>query len=196
LQHQPLARGRKPCGRRPRRKVIYAAGRKARDYFRRRKWNIAREFVNISFHLEYREIKNIVDAAAGDFLAGRADEILIAYHRYVKAQISRIEIVPLLPLAPPKTEAAHARVKYIFQPTVHEVVDVFYPKYLHTKVTLALAEAMASEQGQRMVAMTNATDNAGEMIDYLTLHFNKARQAAITKEILEVVSGAEALKSR
>ncbi|MEW6200523.1 MAG: ATP synthase F1 subunit gamma [bacterium] len=174
--------------------VLYVIGRKGADYFRRRHWNIAARFINLSFHIEYREIKNVVDVFSGAFLSGDVDEVWLAYSRYVAAAISRPAVVPLLPLVPPEHEEKVSQVKFIFQPSVKAIVDVFFPKYLHTRVVAAFAEAMASEQGQRMVAMTAATDNAEEMVQSLTLYYNKARQAAITKEIMEVVGGAEALK--
>lgn len=175
--------------------ALYTVGRKSRDYFRRRDWNIAQSFIDISFHIEYKQIKSIVDAVSKAFLSGEVDRVMMAGANYHTPAVCRPFVKQLLPLEPPRVELEeHGARDYIFQPNAKEVLDTFFPQYLHISVVTAVAEAITCEQGQRMVAMTAATENAGEMIRALTLRYNKARQASITAEILEIVGGAEALK--
>jgi F-type H+-transporting ATPase subunit gamma len=181
---------------------LFLVGRKGFDYFRRRQGNIVKPFIGLDPALVYREIKDISDTVANAFLEGQVDQVSLAYSRYVSPAVCRPIVLPLLPLAakpepegkPGEDEKKKDQVDFIFQPSPQAILEDLFPKYFHTKLVLALAESFASEQGQRMVAMTTATDNAAEMIDKLTLYYNKVRQAAITKEISEIVGGAEALK--
>lgn len=174
--------------------TLFNVGKKARDYFKRRGWDITENFIDISFHIEYRQIKAITDSIVKAFSNEEVDRIMIAYSRFHSPPVCRPTVNQLLPLKPPDTEIEEGATQYIFQPSPVEVLETFYPQYLHVSVVTSVAEAITSEQGQRMVAMTAATENAGEMIRALTLQYNKARQSAITSEILDIVGGAEALK--
>lgn len=129
------------------------------------------------------------------FLAEEVDEFYIAYTRFRSALVQIPTIQRLLPVEPTEVEGEHhAHLEFIFEPSADELLRRLLPRYVFNLVFQALLEATASEHGARMTAMSAATDNAGKMISTLTLNLNRARQAAITKEILEVVSGAEALK--
>lgn len=129
------------------------------------------------------------------FLAEEVDEFYIAYTRFRSALVQIPTIQRLLPVEPTEVEDAyHAHLEFLFEPSADELLRRLLPRYVFNLVFQALLEATASEHGARMTAMSAATDNAGKMISTLTLNLNRARQAAITKEILEVVSGAEALK--
>ncbi len=126
------------------------------------------------------------------FVAEETDAVHLVYTRFRSALSQVPTAVPLLPVAPPATDAP--AVDYIFEPERSALLARLLPRYVEALITQALLEAIASEHGARMTAMDNATRNAGEMIDSLTLSMNRARQATITKELMEIVSGAEALK--
>ncbi|MFQ6009173.1 MAG: FoF1 ATP synthase subunit gamma, partial [Candidatus Zixiibacteriota bacterium] len=123
------------------------------------------------------------------------DEINLLFTRFLSMVKYRVTLTRFLPIVQPEVEEEHAVVRdYIFEPSPEKIYKALMPGYATTKMVTALAESFASEHGSRMIAMNAATKNAGEMIDALTLQYNKARQAQITKELLEVVAGAEALK--
>src|SRR5262249_33482139 len=126
------------------------------------------------------------------FIGEETDSVYLVYSRFRSAISQAPTVVQLLPVAPPTSEAPP--VEYIFEPPRPESLARLLPRYIEALVTQALLEAIASEHGARMTAMDNATGNASEMIDRLTLSMNRARQATITKELMEIVSGAEALK--
>src|SRR5439155_674486 len=126
------------------------------------------------------------------FVAQETDAVYLVYTRFRSALSQLPSAAPVLPVAAPSTDAPVA--DYIFEPKRPELLAHLLPRYIEVLVTQALLEAIASEHGARMTAMENATRNAGEMIDRLTLSMNRARQATITKELMEIVSGAEALK--
>jgi F-type H+-transporting ATPase subunit gamma len=131
------------------------------------------------------------------FEAHEVDAIYLCYSKFYSALRQEPQIVQVVPIETPERgpiESAPAK-EYVFEPGPKELMGILLPKYVLTLVHQALLEATASEHGSRMTAMTSATDNAGKMIDLLTLKANRERQTAITKEILEVVSGAEALKA-
>jgi F-type H+-transporting ATPase subunit gamma len=126
------------------------------------------------------------------FVAEETDAVHLVYTRFRSAISQVASAVPLLPVPPPSADAPAA--DYIFEPERPELLARLLPRYVEALITQALLEAIASEHGARMTAMDNATTNASEMIGSLTLSMNRARQATITKELMEIVSGAEALK--
>lgn len=139
--------------------------------------------------------KAIISTAESAFLGGHIDALYVVYSRFYSAIRQVPEALPLLPIQPPEATIASPYAKvYQFEPNPEALLSFLLPRYAFTAIWQALLESCASEHGARMTAMTNATDNAGEMISQLTLQANRSRQAAITKEILEVVGGAEALK--
>ena len=173
-------------------------GRKGRDYFRKRKVTIRREYVNLFGKVDYPLASRIGQDLVEAYAEEQVDAIYLLYSEFRSAMQQRILLEKILPVTPkiPGEEAIKglAAVEYIYEPSEGEILDRLLPMYVEVQVYRALLESVASEEGARMTAMENATNNASEMIDKLTLIYNKARQAAITKELIEIVSGAEALK--
>ncbi len=166
-------------------------GRKGLDYLRRRGATLVGQRQGILTTPVIEMARGIKEEVVGRFVAGESDAVYLVYSAF-RSAISQVPTVTsLLPVAPPeRTEA----VEYIFEPARPELLGDLLARYVETRITQALLEAIASEHGARMTAMENATNNAAEMIERLTLSMNRARQAGITKELMEIVSGAEALK--
>ncbi|SYZ72380.1 ATP synthase gamma chain [Candidatus Zixiibacteriota bacterium] len=171
-------------------------GKKGYDFYKRREWPIAEKFLDWSGNLDYGRTRDIVEFLTGRFLKNETDEIVIIYTMFLSTVKYKITTVRYLPVEKPKVDdSKQGRIEYIFEPSPESIFTELLPRYALTKMMTSLADSFASEHGTRMIAMGAATKNAGEMIDTLTLQYNKARQAAITKELLEIVSGAEALTS-
>lgn len=171
---------------------LTVVGRKGTEYLRRRGAAVVAHRLGILTTPPATMAAELAPALTERFVAGESDAVYLAYTRF-RSAISQVPtIVPLLPAAP-AAEAAVA-VEYIFEPERPALLDRLLPRYIEARITQAVVEAVASEHGARMTAMENATNNASEMIDQLTLSMNRARQATITKELMEIVSGAEALK--
>lgn len=175
---------------------VVAIGKKGRDLFAYRRVPIEREFIGHFGHVDYALATEIADYLIGAFQEGRADEVTFIYNKFRSALQQRVTVEPFLPLRlpAPREERAGGEVDFLYEPSVDGVLSGLIPRHLYTQVFRILLDADASEHGARMVAMDSATNNASDMIAALTLHFNKTRQAAITKEIIEVVGGADALK--
>jgi len=172
---------------------VVCVGRKGRDYFRRRGYHLAGEYVRLGETVRFTQAQEIARAVGRKYAAGEFDAVYLIYSEFVNVLVQRPTVVRLLPVEPPQ-EGDKGYVDYIFEPSVEEVLKELLPLYAENTVFYALLESKASEHSARMTAMDSATKNAGEMIDKLTLAMNRARQTAITKEILEVVSGAAALE--
>jgi F-type H+-transporting ATPase subunit gamma len=171
---------------------VALVGRKGLEYYRRRSARILAHRLGILTSSPAAIAAELAGELIGRFTAEETDAVYLVYTHF-RSAISQIPtIVPLLPVAAPETAAPPA--DYIFEPARGELLARLLPRYVEAFVTQALLEAIASEHGARMTAMDNATRNAGDMIDRLTLSMNRARQATITKELMEIVSGAEALK--
>ena len=187
----PFVQGRQNVG-------ICALGRKGRDYFKRRNYVIDREYIGISERPTYQDAAQVARDMAHDYLTAKYDEIHIVYTRFFSPGHFKPEALKLLPLDPPKQEegtvSGPAAQQIIFEPSASIVLEALLPKYLETVIYGALTQASASELGSRMLAMSSATDNAQELITSLILNYNKVRQANITREISEIVGGAEALR--
>lgn len=180
-------------------KGISAVGRKGRDFFRKRGFKMQGEFVNLGDNISYAHAKEIGQYVIQMYEEGATDEVYLVYARFVNALRQVPTIVKLLPLEPPKSDDGESSGRefiadYIYEPSADEILTSLLPRYIESQIYHALLESKASEHGARMTAMGTATDNASELIDSLTLRMNKARQAAITNEILEIVGGAEALR--
>jgi F-type H+-transporting ATPase subunit gamma len=171
---------------------IVAVGRKGRDFFRRLGQNVVAEFIGLGDRPTYEDVRPIAQIAIQDYINGEVDEVYVLYPLFVSTTVQRPEVVKLLPVEPPQ-EAATWGIDYIYEPDRETVLAELLPRYVERQVYEAVLEAVASEQSARMVAMRNATDNANELIRELTLVYNKARQETITKELLEITSGVEAL---
>ena len=182
-------------------------GRKARDWFRRRRYATRRVLVDVFRNVTVEHARHIASDLAAGFTRAEFDAVHLVYNEFKSVIQQRVVVEPLLPipqaaLAPSGSPGASgeeavmggASEDYLYEPSDRDLFERLLPKHVEIQVYRALLESAAAEHGARMTAMDNATRNAEEMIETLTLQMNKIRQAAITKEILEVVSGAEALR--
>ncbi len=174
---------------------LVLVGKRANDYYKRRAHKIVEFYGDWNGVMDYGRAREIVSYLTNRFVAGETDEISFIYTRFISLVRYNIELEKYLPVPRPEIveQGEEAVSDYIFEPTSEKIYAALMPSYANTKMITALTESLASEHGSRMMAMGNATKNAGEMVDTLTLAFNKARQAQITGELLEVVSGADAL---
>lgn len=170
---------------------LVTVGRKGRDFFRRGKIEFLAEFVALGDEPSYNQAKQIAQEVVRLYEQGEADEVYLLYTEFVTAMTQRPSQVKLLPIKQPEGEQSK---QYIFEPSPEAILNSLLPKYVETQIFRTLLEGKASEQGARMTAMSSATDNAKDMIERLSLIMNRARQAAITKEISEIVGGAAALE--
>jgi len=170
-------------------------GKKGGEYLGRRGYKIDDTYTDIFTRLNFLNVREIGEIILRDFTEKKYDvvEVLFNYSKNVATQI--IETEQLLPMVPLAAETKTSAVDYIFEPTEDEIIQELIPKSIKLSIFRALLESNASEHGARMTAMDKATENAGELIKALKLEYNRSRQAAITKEILEIVGGAEALSA-
>jgi F-type H+-transporting ATPase subunit gamma len=168
-------------------------GSKLQDHFRREKREILDSHINLSDYPNFFQGKELAHLLSTSYIAGDFDQINIIYTEFISAMSQKPTIKQLLPLAHQPGETDSLFDDYIFEPDAASLLEAVLPQYVDVTVFRTLLESKASEHGARMTAMSSATDNAVEIIDSLTLSLNRARQAAITKEIIEVVSGAAAL---
>ena len=172
---------------------LVTVGKKGRDFFRRTDIEIRAEFTELRDYPEYEEILPIAKVVIDDYLAGEYDQVFLVYPFFVSTMNQEPRVQQLLPVEPPEEEATRA-VDYIYEPSREAVLNELLPRYVEMEIYEAVLEGIASEQSARMVAMRNATDAALEMIEALTLTYNKARQEQITKELLDIVGGVEGMK--
>lgn len=168
-------------------------GRKGRDYLRRRGAKIIEEFTGVFDNLDMEQAGAIGRYIVDDYTAANLDACYLVYNEFKSAISQRVAIEPLLPITPATLEEGY-EADFVYEPTKRALLDQLLPMYVDVEVYRALLESVASEHGARMTAMEAATKNAAEMIGKLTLQYNRARQAAITKELMEIIGGAEALK--
>jgi F-type H+-transporting ATPase subunit gamma len=174
---------------------ILPIGRKGLEFFSKRRVGLVSDYANIIHNITFENVSEAAQFMMDGFRAGKFDKIEIVYNEFknVATQILRTE--QYLPVALPKAETKSVEVDYIYQPDRAEIVEGMIPKSLKVQLFKAVLDSNAAENGARMTAMDKATENAGELLKELRLTYNRSRQAAITKEILEIVGGAEALKS-
>jgi len=171
---------------------IFCIGKKARDYFKSRKYNILESHIEFWNDLNFNHAVKISNDIISHFISGKVDEIRVVYNEFVNVATQMVLTEKLVPL---EFESNGNQVAdRLYEPSKDEIVKSLVPKYLNVQIWKYLLESYASEQAARMVAMENATSNSEDMIKDLQLEFNKARQASITTEMLEIVGGAEALK--
>ena len=184
-------------------------GRKGRDFFVRRGFEVMFEQINIFQKLRYEDAQAIGQAAVEAFLGGQVDRVMLVYNEFRSVMSQRVVVDQLLPIAREEMQAeggaesavapvipggdARAQIDYLYEPSPVEIFNQLLPRYIEVQVYRALLESNAAFFAAQMTAMDTATKNSAEMIGNLTLYMNKVRQAAITREIIEVVSGAEAL---
>lgn len=172
---------------------LVLVGKKAVAFFKKRPFEIVTELTPPGSDVAFADIRGVTTQVRGMFESREVDAVYLVYAKFLSPMRQDPTVVKLLPMsAPVGGEAAQA--DFIFEPQAEQLLGALLPRYVDTQVYQALVESQASEHGARMTAMSAATKNAGEMIDALTLQYNKARQSAITTEIMEIVSGAEALK--
>jgi F-type H+-transporting ATPase subunit gamma len=173
-------------------------GKKGRDYFRRRKMTIGHELPGPTAETALKIAQEMAHIVTHTFQNGRTDAVYLVYNEFKSAGTQRVVVEPLLPITGANLRvpegSATAATDFLYEPSKERLLDALLPMYVESQIYRGLLESMASEFGARMTAMENATSNAKEMISSLTLQYNRARQAAITKELMEIVSGAEALK--
>ena len=172
---------------------VIAAGKKARDYFVRTRQNVAAEFIGLGDAVTLDDVRPIADIAIDDFVSGKVDAVFVVYSKFVNTLIQRPEVVQILPVEPPPAHEGYA--DYIFEPSPEEVLNNLLPRYVEVLLYQAILEGSASEHSARMVAMRSASDNAKEVQQELSLSYNKARQAQITREVSEIAAGANAMAS-
>jgi F-type H+-transporting ATPase subunit gamma len=180
-------------------------GRKGKEYFSRRGYSVMFEQVGIFQKLRFEDARQIAQTAMDAFLEGRVDRVMLVFNEFKSVMTQRVVIDQLLPIAHADVEASgaaapvppggdpRAQVDYLYEPEPQEIFNQLLPRYVEVQVYRALLESNAAFYAAQMTAMDTATKNSAEMIANLTLYMNKVRQAAITREIIEVVSGAEAL---
>jgi F-type H+-transporting ATPase subunit gamma len=175
--------------------TVLTIGRKASDYFGKRKITCVSNYTSIFQGLTFDSVSEVAEEIINDFKEGKYDKVEVVYNEFknVATQILRTE--QILPILPSQEQSSTTSVDYIFEPSQEEIVTGLIPKMIKVQLFKALLDSNASENGARMTAMDKATENAGELLKELRLSYNRTRQAAITKEILEIVAGAEALKS-
>ena len=175
-------------------------GRKGRDFLRRRNAPITKDFPGIWDQLGMASAREVARGLLMPFLAGEVDCLRLVYNEFKSAMTQRVVDEQLLPVPPPPPEVDGEAMltlsdrEFLFEPSRDALLERLAPMYVEVSILRALYESMASELGARMTAMDAATKNAEEMIDKLTLQYNRARQAAITTELMEIIGGAEALK--
>jgi F-type H+-transporting ATPase subunit gamma len=178
---------------------VIAIAKKSRDAFRKRSWKIAGEYVDVTSRADLAKAREIAAEVMKIYEAGSADSVYLIYNEFKNVMMQTLRVEKLLPLertalgehekgAPPASSAD--AVDYIYEQPAAEIFNKLVPRYVEMQIFRMLAETSAAEHAARMTAMESATSNASDVIDALTLHMNKVRQAAITREIIEVVSGA------
>ncbi len=172
---------------------ILCIGKKASDFYSKNPNVYLGNHNDIYADLTFINASKIAEKIMSDFAAAKYDRVIVVYNQFKNAAVQYVINEQLLPLIPPAVTESTKKNDYIYEPSQGEIVLELIPKSVKTQLFKALLDSHASEHGARMTAMNKATDNAGEMLKELRLSYNKARQAAITNEILEIVAGAEAL---
>lgn len=173
---------------------ILTIGKKVYDAVRRTK-TVYDNQSSILDHLSFDLVANLTEVVMKDFVEGKFDEVHLIYNKFVNAATQVVQTEQLLPISMPEVDETQVETDYIFEPNRNDILDNLIPKSIKTQFYKAILDSIASEHGARMTAMHKATDNAQALKNELVIYYNKARQAAITNEILEIVSGAEALKN-
>ena len=172
---------------------VFCIGKKARDHFKRREYTVIENHTDFWNELSYNHAINIGEGVISHFTNQHVDEIHVVYNEFINVARQQVQSELLLPLT--FDDENSQSVDRLYEPNKEAIIKSLIPRHLNIQMWKYLLESYASEQAARMLAMENATENAQDMIKELTLEFNKARQAAITTEMLEIVSGAEALQS-
>ncbi len=176
---------------------LFPVGRKGFEFFSRRNYTLHANRINFFNHMEFEDAVAIVDELVTCYKSGQFDRIEVIYNEFKSAIQQNVVSEQILPFETDEAMAqTHSSIDFIYEPGKEEILRTLIPRHLNIQMWKILLESNAAEQGARMTAMESATDNADDIIAYLTLHYNRARQATITKEISEIVGGAEALKEK
>jgi len=176
--------------------ALSLVGRKGRDFFGRRGFEILFDTTGVFQKLRYQDAQAIAQTAMEAFLSGQVDRVMLVYNEFKSAMTQRVVVEQLLPIHRAEVDESSTppnQIDYLYEPAPQEIFNQLLPRYVEVQVYRALLESNAAEHAARMTAMDTATKNSSDMIADLTLYMNKVRQAAITREIIEVVSGAQAL---
>jgi F-type H+-transporting ATPase subunit gamma len=173
--------------------MLSIVGRKALEYFSRRDYTVRKNYVNILGRLTYETASTMAGEVIESYTTGVFDEIYLVYNEFRSAISQRPALVKLLPIDPIPVEPGYVVTSYIYEPSEEGILETLIPRYVEYQMFRAFLESQAGEHGARMTAMDSATNNAREMLEKLTLNYNRARQAAITKELMDIIGGAEAL---
>ncbi len=174
---------------------VIPIGKKGRDALRKAGFNLIAEYVNVLARVEFAAVREISNLVTDLYSKGEIDSVYIIFSEFKTVMSANLAVEKLLPVDPAQVQegsegAAGAQVDYIYEQPEEQLLDRLLPRYVESQVQRAMLESSAAEHAARMTAMESATKNAGDVIEALTLHMNKVRQAAITKEIIEIVSGA------
>jgi len=175
--------------------LLIPVGKKGRDALRKAGFTLIAEYVNVLARVEFSTVREITDLVADLYAKGEADSVYIIFSEFKTVMSANLAVEKLLPVDPAQVkegteETSGAQVEYLYEQPAEQLLDRLLPRYVESEVQRAMLESSAAEHAARMTAMESATKNAGDVIEALTLYMNKVRQAAITKEIIEIVSGA------
>jgi F-type H+-transporting ATPase subunit gamma len=173
---------------------LSVVGRKGLDYFRRRRVPIIRNYVGAFRELDYGAAATMAKDVIADYTAETIDGLFLIYNEYHSPLVQRVQVKNLIPLDAVEIKSDYPPVDYLYEPSAEAILAALIPQYIEVQIYRALLESVTGELGARMTAMGAATDNAQEMIEKLSLVYNKARQTSITKEMMEIVGGVEALR--
>jgi len=173
---------------------VGSIGKRGRDYFTARKIPLGHDFSHAFEKLNFASAQQIANQISQEFITQKLDAVFFVYNQFKSAMTQIVTVEQLLPIATQPVSAAAQALDYTYEPSKQALLEDVLPRYLATQVWRILLESVASEHGARMSAMEAATKNATEMIEGLTLVYNRARQAGITKELIEIISGADAQK--
>ena len=174
---------------------VIPVGKKGRDALRKAGFNLIAEYVNVLARVEFGTVREISNLVTDLYAAGQIDSVYVIFSEFKTVMSANLTVEKLLPVDPERVqqgseEQTSSRVDYIYEQPEEQLLDRLLPRYVESQVQRAMLESSAAEHAARMTAMESATKNAGDVIEALTLHMNKVRQATITKEIIEIVSGA------
>jgi F-type H+-transporting ATPase subunit gamma len=174
--------------------TVWAIGKKGYEYFERNNFNVSAEYRDIFLHLNFEHVQQASQAAVRAFVNKEFDVVEVVYSEFRNAVTQIFQVERFLPISKVQSKAGAKKADFIFDPSKEELIAELMPKILNTQLFKAVLDASASEHGARMTAMDKATENANELIRSLKISYNRARQAAITTELTEIVSGAAALQ--
>lgn len=174
---------------------IIGIGKRAQDYYLRRNYQVVGDHNDLFLQLNFENVSKVAEVIMKGFANGEYDRVELVYNRFKNAAVQLLTTEQLLPLLPAEEVSAAAAIDYIIEPSKEKIVEELIPKAIRVQLYKAVLDSHASEHGARMTAMDKATDNAGELLKSLKLSYNQARQAAITTELTEIVSGAAALSN-